>query len=471
MSYSESSALRRLRRSYLGDRDFFYRFLLIALPIAVQNGVTNLVGLLDNVMVGQLGTIPMNGVSIVNHVLLVPNLCVFGAMSGAGIFVAQFCGSGDDEGIRYTVRFKVWAGAFLSVAVLLLFDRMGNQLIGLFLHGDEPILLDITRKYGEDYLRVAMWGIVPFCIGQVYVSTLREVGETVVPMKAGLAAVVVNVVLNYVLIFGAFGMPAMGVRGAALATVVSRFVECGVSIAWMHTAGRRFGFVSGLFRSLRLPPRLFRRILMKCLPLMLNEGLWSGAMTVLHQRYSTRGLDAVAALNISSTLSDVFIIFFIAAGDAIAIMVGQLLGAGKKEEARRADRVLCTYSVLGSLGLGMCMAACAPFFPLLYQTSPDVRSLASRLIVVAACMMPVFALTNAAYFTLRSGGSTLITFVFDGLFMWCVAVPLAVAVTRFTTLSILPVYLICQLSEGIKAVVGVVLVRRGRWVNNITQKE
>ena len=460
-----------LVKRYLGDRAFFSRFLMIALPIAIQNGITNLVGLLDNVMVGQLGTMPMNGVSIVNQIMMVPYLCLFGAMAGAGIYTAQFFGSGDNDGIRFTFRFKGIACAFVVAGTMLFLSFYGANLIGLFLHSSDPQETEAALRYAMDYLRVGMWGLVPFGISQIYVSTMREVGQTVVPMKAGLAAVAVNVGLNYLLIFGKLGLPAMGVKGAALATICARCVEGCVAIVWLHTHGGQFPFVKGLLRSPRIPPRLFVQILVKCVPLLINEGMWSGGVTMMHQCYSTRGLDAVAGISICATLSDVFIVFFIAAGDAIAIMVGQLLGADKKEEAKDADRVLCTYSVLGSAVLGVVMALCAPFFPLLYHTSGQVRSLAASLIVAAALMLPIQAFTNASYFTLRSGGNTLVTFVFDGLFMWTVAVPLAYMITRWTLLPILPVYFFCQGTEIVKAAVGFVLVRKGIWVNNMTKSD
>ena len=458
-----------IAKKYLGGRDFLKKFLMIAMPIAIQNGITNFVGMLDNVMVGQLGTHQMNGVSIVNQINLIPYLALFGAMAGAGIFTAQFYGSGDSEGIKYTFRFKLCVYALIITAVTAILTLYGGGLIDLFLHSENAVDVELTRKYGLDYLSVVMWSLIPFGICQVYVSTLREVGETVIPMKAGLAAVVVNVVLNWVLIFGKFGLPAMGVKGAALATICARVVEWAIVAVWLHTHAGRFAFVKGLLRSLYIPVRLVGRIILKCIPLIINESLWAFGMTMLTQSYSTRGLDAVAGVNISSTFSNVFCVFFIAAGDAIAIMIGQLLGANKKEEARSSDRILCTYSVLGSAALGVIMAVCAPFFPLLYNTTPDVRRLATILLLISAFMLPVDAFTNAAYFTLRSGGNTFVTFIFDGFFMLCVVVPLAFCLTRFTSLPIIPVYMLCRATDLVKSLIGFVLVRKGVWVNNIVE--
>ncbi|MBQ1555686.1 MAG: MATE family efflux transporter [Clostridia bacterium] len=456
-------------KTYLGNRTILKDFLMIAMPIAIQNGITNFVSMLDNLMVGQLGTHQMNGVSIVNQIQFIPCLALFGAMAGAGIFTAQFYGSGDGEGIRYTFRFKLCGSALLAGVTIAAAAVFGSDLITLFLHSESQRDVALTMQYGMDYMSVAMWSFIPFSLCQVYVSTLREIGQTVVPMKAGLAAVVVNVVMNWVLIFGRLGLPAMGVKGAALATIIARVTEWAIVAVWLHTHSESYAFVKGLFRSFRIQGRLLGRVISKSIPLIINESAWAFGMTFLNQSYSTRGLDAVAGVNICSTLSNVFCVFFIAAGDAIAIMIGQLLGAGRKEEARSSDRVLCTYSVLGSGMMGVIMAVCAPFFPLLYHTTWEVRHLATAMLWVSALMLPVTAFTNAAYFTLRSGGNTFVTFLFDGCYMLCVVVPMAYLLTRFTDLPILPVYMLCQTAEICKAVVGFVMVRKGVWVNNIVE--
>lgn len=456
-----------IAKKYLGDRIFFNKFLYIALPIAIQNGITNLVNMVDNIMVGQLGTAQMNGVSIVNQIVLISTLCIFGAMAGAGIYTAQYYGGGNQEGIKYTFRFKMIIGAFVIACSVLIFILFGENLIRLFLHGNNHEEIELTLQYGLDYLSVAMWSLVPFGICQVYVSTMRETGQTVVPMKAGIVAVFVNIALNYIMIFGKFGFVMLGVKGAALATICARCVECCIVITWMHRHSSQNKFIRGIFRSMYIPSKLFLNILIKCVPLMINEALWAGGVAMFNQCYSTRGLDAVAGINICSTLTNVFNVFFIAVGEAIAIMIGQLLGAGKKKEAKRADTILCVYAVVGSAILAMIMALCAPFFPLVYNTTDTVRELAASFIVIIAFLLPVQAFTNASYFTLRSGGKTGITFLFDGVYMWCFAVPITFFITRYTSIPIVPVYAICQSLEIFKAVVGFVFVKKGIWINNI----
>ena len=228
-----------MQNRYIGDRKFYRNLFSIAIPIIIQNGITNFVSLLDNIMVGQVGTIPMSGVSIVNGLLFVFNLCIFGASSGAGIFTAQFFGSRDHEGIRYTFRFKILICLLIAALGGLIFTCGDRLLIGLYLTGEgDAAAAAGAMEYGRRYLAIMIWGFLPFAIANAYSSTLREMGETFVPMIAGIAAVFVNLFLNYVLIFGHFGAPEMGVEGAALATVISRFAELAIVVFWTGCGAR-----------------------------------------------------------------------------------------------------------------------------------------------------------------------------------------------------------------------------------------
>ena len=457
-------------KQYIGNRTVYRRFFGVAVPIIIQNGITNFVSLLDNVMVGAVGTLPMSGVSIVNGLLFVFNLCVFGASSGAGIFTAQFFGSGNHEGVRHTFRFKVLvclATALLGIGIFL---GGGNGLISLYLQGEgDPTDAALALGYGLSYLRMMLLGLIPFALSNAYASTLRETGNTNVPMFAGIAAVFVNLALNYVLIFGKFGAPAMGVRGAAIATVISRYVELAIVAGWTHLNPQRNPFIVGALQSFRIPKKLFFDIVRKGMPLLVNEFLWASGMAMMNQCYSTCGLDVVPAQNISSTMFNIASVTFLALGNSVGIIMGQMLGAAHTEtEIRDTNRQLITVSVLSGLVFGGLMAAASGVFPLLYNTTDAVRHLATQMILVSAVMLPFNSYTNAAYFTLRSGGQTVVTFLFDSCFMWAVCVPLAFLFSRFIPIGILPLYMICQGTDLIKCLLGAYMIRQGKWIRNLT---
>ena len=451
---------------YIGDRAFYRRVLTVVLPIIIQNFITNFVSMLDNIMVGQIGTVQMSGVAIVNQLMFVFNLCVFGATSGAGIFTAQFFGSEDHEGVRHTFRFKVLVGTLLATAGIGIFLTWGNPLINLYLKGDGSVEnAQLSLQYGLSYMRVMLFGLPAFALANAYSGTLRECSQTSVPMFAGISAVFVNLVLNYVLIFGHLGLPAMGVEGAALATVISRYVELAIVAIWTHSHSQRAPFIAGAYQSFRIPGNLFMNITRKGMPLLINEFLWASGMAVLSQCYSTRGLDVVAAQNISSTIYNLASVVFLSMGSSVGIIIGQMLGAGRSEaDVRDTDRKLIVTSVVSCLLFAILMAATANIFPQIYNTTDDVRSLATMLILISTAMMPFNAYTNATYFTLRSGGQTIVTFLFDSCFVWVVCVPLAFGLSRFTDVNILWLYGICHATDLIKCVVGAWMIKKGAWI-------
>lgn len=457
-------------RKLLADKALYRRFLLIAIPIIIQNGISNFVSLLDNIMVGQVGSIQMSGVSIVNGLLFVFNLCVFGASSGAGIFTAQFFGSNDHEGIRYTFRFKLIICTLLSLLGIGIFLVGGTPLIDLYLQGEgDPVEAAQVMDYGLAYLHAMLWGLIPFALSNTYASTLRETGQTTVPMIAGIVAVLVNLVLNYVLIFGHFGAPEMGVVGAAVATVISRYVELAIVVSWTHLHSKICTFIRGAYRSLYIPGELLKKITVKGMPLLLNEALWSGGMAFLNQCYSTCGLEVVPAMNISSTIFNLASVVFLSGGNSVGILMGQMLGASHSiEQIRDSNRKLIVANVVVGGSFGILLAAVSGVFPMIYNTTETVRQTATWLICVSAVLMPVHSYLNATYFTLRSGGKTLVTFLFDSGFVWCLMIPVAFVLSRFTDLPILPLYAICNSLDLIKCFLGTYMLKKGSWIQNLT---
>ncbi|MCI8590351.1 MAG: MATE family efflux transporter [Clostridiales bacterium] len=459
-------------RKYFGNKAFYHKIFVLTIPIMIQNGITNFVSMLDNVMIGQVGTEQMTGVAVANQLIFVFNLCVFGAVSGAGIFGAQFYGGGDHKGLRNTFRFKLIFCVAITLISIGAFILFGDDLIGLYLRGKGSAeAARSALEYGLNYLFWMMIGLLPYTIVQCYSSTLRETGQTMLPMVAGVSAVLINLCLNYILIFGHFGAPALGVAGAAIATVISRFAELFIVILWTHLHSARNLFIIGAYRSLRVPRALIAQIATKGLPLMINESLWAAGMALLNQCYSRRSLDIVAAINISSTFWNVFSVVFLSFGVAIGILLGQQLGAGDSEGAKDSARKMITFSVLLSVAVGALYAICALYIPKIYNTTESIRFLATSLMQISACIMPIDAFANASYFTLRSGGKTFITFIFDSCFVWLISIPVAYCLVQFTALPIIPLYAISQALNLIKCVLGYVFVKRGSWVKRIIVTE
>ena len=449
-------------KKLIGSKGFYKMVLAICIPIVIQNGFTNLASLLDNIMIGQLGTISMSGVSITNQLLQVFNVTIFGAMSGPGIFMAQFYGKKNKEGVENCFRIKLIIGIIITLLAIFLFYTFGQQLISLYLN-DNPQDNLKTLNYGMDYLKIMIIGLIPFVITQVYSSSLRETGNTVLPMIASVVAVIVNFCINYILIFGHFGFPQLGVTGAAIGTVVSRVVEMSINIV----GGYRNTYLKEAMVLKKVPLSLTKEMLKRGLPLLCNEILWSISIALISQSYSTRGIIAVAAINITTTVTNFFMIVCYAMGNSISIVVGQQLGAGEIEKAKDYDLKMLFMNFVMCLAIGIVLFNVSSLIPQIYNTSLEVKALASQLLKIAACMLPIISIYYSSYFTMRAGGKTFLTFLFDSGYTFVFTFMSALLLTRLTSLPILTIYLLVQCVDIPKATLGLVLVRKGIWVHNI----
>lgn len=464
-----------LKTKLIGDRKFYAQVVSVLLPIVIQNTVSNVVSLLDNVMVGAVGTLPMTSVAIVNQLLFVFYLSMFGGLAGSGIFSAQYAGAQDHEGVRQCFRFKWYTALGLVAVAISVFSLFPEQLIRLYLaENTSAAEVQATIGYAKEYFKIMLIGLLPFGVAQVYGNTLREMGETRLPMAASVAAIFVNLVFNYIFIFGNEGLTVlpfgpMGVAGAAIATVISRFVEMFIIVYATHKHSYQYPFIQNAYSSLRVSPELARSILKRGMPLLFNEFMWSSGMAVIMQCYAARGLEVVAATNIASTISNLFNVVFLAMGNAVGIMVGQQLGANEPERAKITVSRLLFLAVTVCLVIGSVMFAAAPLIPRIYNTTESVRSMARAFIRILAIAMPLHSYSHSTYFTLRSGGKTLITLAFDCGYIWCLAVPTVFCLANLTSIPILPLYFIAQTLEWVKCVVGTILIRKGVWINNIVE--
>ena len=460
--------MKRFKERFIGDRAFYKMLIALVLPLIVQQGVTSFVSLLDNVMVGRLGEEAISAVAIVNQIIMVFNLAIFGGLSGASIFSAQFFGKKDMDGVKQTFRFKLVFGLLISIAAIVIFMAFGENFISLFLHGDNSDgMLDRTMELAKEYLGVMLIGLIPFMLVQTYTGTLRESGETVVPMIGSTGAIIINLILNYCLIFGNLGFPELGVKGAAIATIIARFFEMFFIAGTAHIRSAKYPFMKGVFHGFHISGELIKKIARLGSPLLFNELFWSLGMTMISQCYSTRGLDAVAAVNITNTIWNLFSITMIATGNGVSILVGQKLGAGDKEGARITDNRMMFVAIVSHIVMGALLCATSGVIPMLYNVEPEVRSLSTRLLICAGIALPIHAVIHVTYFTLRTGGKTVITFFFDCVYTWVVSVTLAYCLAHFTDMPVLGMYACIQFIDIIKIIIGTILLRSDFWLNNI----
>lgn len=447
----------------IGDKAFYKMVFAVAIPILVQNVITNFVNLLDNIMVGKVGTEQMSGVSIANLLLFVFNLAIFGATSGVGIFTAQYYGSKNEKGMQHSIRASMYWGLAILAVGIIMFGAAGKALINFYLtdNGTEGDIV-ATLGYGTSYLTIMVIGLPAFVISQVYAGTVRSTQKTLPPMVAGLIAVAVNLFLNYVLIYGKLGAPTLGVKGAAIATVTSRYVEMIILIIWCHVS-KKLPYFKGVWKSLKVPFEDSKAYFKKGFPVFINEVLWSLGISMIVQCYSVRGLATVAALNIQNTMNNLFAASYITMGAVTGIIIGNILGAGKIEEAKDTSRKLMAFSTFFCTLLAGLYVGLAFVFPNIYNTTDEVKKIATSVMLVAACFVPIEAIVNASYFTIRAGGRTFITFLFDSFFTWVIPVPMALLLSRLTNLDAVWMYLVIQALEILKVIIGFIILRSGIW--------
>ena len=469
-------------RKFIGTRAFYRSVLIILLPLVIQQGITSAVNLLDNLMVGSLGEESLSAVSVVNQILMVFNLTIFGGLSGVSIFGAQYAGKGDTDGMRQSFRAKLYFGVAVVAIGVALLGSMGERFIGMFLEGEvDAARAAYALSEGLDYLHIMLWGLLPFTLVQAYAGSMREMGKTVATMVGSVIAILANLVLNFLLIYETREMSVlgatftmwgagMGVRGAALATVIARFVEMIFVLVYAHLHQNRYVFLRGAYRNGYVPLQLLKRIAVTGTPLMLNEVLWSLGMTFINQCYSTRGMTALAALNITSTAWNLFCIIMFAMGNAVSIMVGQQLGQGDKKGARDTDTKLIFITVVSHILLGGLLALCSGVIPTWFAVTDEARALAARTLVIAGLALPIHAFLHATYFTIRSGGKTFITFLFDSVYTWCVPAVLAFILSRYTEVDVVTMYFAIQFIDVVKLVIGLLMLRSDFWANNVVDE-
>lgn len=456
-------------KKFFGDKKFYKMLLVILLPILLQQFITQFVNMIDNIMVGRVGNDEMIGVSLANQLLFVLMLGIFGAMSGASIFGSQFFGAQDKEGYQESFRFKWLIGLILIAIGCAILFPLSDELIGAFIKGVEGEYSNGERvlEVGKEYLYIMIIGFLPFLIKEIYASSLREQRETLFPMICGVVAIFTNLVLDWAMIFGHLGFKEMGVIGAAWATVIARVVEMLMIVLYTHFRIRKYVFLQGVYKKLYVSFKNIRKFLAKTFPLMGNEILWSIGMTMVVNCLSIRGLDVIGAINIRNTVTNVFIVTGNSVGAASGIILGNLIGAGKSEEAHATSYKLISSAILISLVLTLFEFLLSYVIPEIFNTSEEIIASAERLIRASSILLPIFVFNTTCYFILRCGGKMLLTFGFDAMYIWAVRIPIAFILAKYTNIDIVLLCLCVEGADILKTFVGYILVDKGIWLKKL----
>ncbi len=448
---------------FIADKHFYQQVITVAIPLMLQQLVTSSLNLVDNLMIGQLGDAALGGVATSNRFFMVALFALIGILSASAVFIAQYFGAKDQENMKQTFRFSI----VTSVLVTLVFFTIAyfNPLAVLTFFTDDPMIL----AEGTKYITIAAFSILPFALTGSIASAMRAVGETKIPLYVGIFAVSVNVVLNYALIFGHFGFPAMGITGAAIATVTSRVIEAMILLVIMKH--RVFHFSTRLVDLFLISAKNIKKISLKALPLTTNEILWSFGMATLFKFYATRGPEVIAGISIASTTADLFFVLFGGMSVATTIMISQPLGANQLDVAKKHGYQMLGFSTMLAVIFGMAMFGASFFVPLLYNVSDASQHIAATMLRIMSVMFWIYMGTAECYFILRAGGDMKSTLMMDAGFMWVINIPVVGLVAYLTQFNIFVLYLVGQSTDFIKLAFAYRLVKKEKWINNLTIDE
>ena len=454
---------------FRGNKKFYLHVLSLALPLMFQQLTSASISLINNIMVGSVVVesgekgLALAGVIAVNRLHLIALYGLMGVMNAATIFIAQYYGAKDENHIKQAHRFGVVASIVLGIFFCTAASIFPESLVRFFT--SDAIIVE----QGVRYLRFLAFSLIPLSLSIAIGDSMRAVGEIRTPMFCTIVGMITNCFFNYLFIFGNLGFPQLGVAGAGLSTLLSRLIELGLLSANLFL--KDFPFKTRLRDLFKIEGHLAKTIIIKGLPLVTNEIFWAAGLSTLFKFYSTRGNDFMVGYGIANTVSDLFYVLFSGMSVATTIIISQSLGANHLEEAKKNAYHLIEFSILLAVICGMLMFATSFVVPKWYDVTPEARELAATFLRVTSVMISIYMTSAQCYFILRSGGDTIAAFMLDSCYMWAVNITVVGCLAYLTNFNILILYLAGQSTDLLKMAIAFFLVRRGKWIRNLTKRK
>ena len=442
------------------DREFFARLYKIAVPIVLQQFVTNSLSMVAAVMIGQLGDAPVAAVALANQIFFLLTLVLFGISSGAAMFTAQLWGKRDIHNIRKVLSISTTLGLLGGLAFLGVAELAPAFVIGIY--SNDPVVIEL----GSQYLRIFGWAYLFFAVTMTYSAVLRSTGDVQKPLIATFTALTFNTILSYVLIFGKLGFPVMGILGAAYATLLARILECGLVLLLTYRSNSPAA--ASLKELLAVDLHFAIKILKPVLPVALNELLWALGISTYSVVYAHIGTEAIAAMNIAGNVDTLAFTIFFGIASACAVIVGNQIGANEEQEAYRSAVRTISLAFGGAILVGgVILISAAPILSL-YKVSPIVIDHAHKVLIIIACLLGIRVVNTVLFVgVFRSGGDIRYAFVLDAGIIWMVGVPLAFLGAFVLHLPVYWVYLMVMGDELTKFVLGIYRMFSKKWIHNM----
>ncbi len=450
------------KEKYIGDKEFYKYVLRLALPMMFQGLLVSLSGLIDNLMVAGLGDSFLSGVAAANRFYIIFNFGVMGVVLAAGIFIGQYLGAKKPDKMKESFRASIILGYLLMIPFFIGVLFFPETILKFFTK--DPLVI----QSGIDYYKGIVWTMIPVTMSLAIGTAIRSTGDTRTPILASSLGIGVNLIFNYLLIYGNLGFPAMGVYGSAIATLISRIIEVSVLLYIMKV--KHFDFATKVKDIFKIDKKLFVLITKNAINIASNEIFWASSMAFLMKFYSTRGPAAMTAYSIAGSVSDIFFVLFGGMSAATTVLVGHNLGANDFKKAKLNGYRLLSLSIMMSIVFGSSMILISNFVPLIYtDVSAEAQQIAINLIRIIGLLFWTFTYNVQILFMLRAGGDSFSAFIMDSGFMWFVNIPIVAVFTYFTNIPIVYLYLIGQLTDVIKLSVSTYVFKKELWVKNVTE--
>jgi putative MATE family efflux protein len=449
--------------SFFGDRQFFKLLFTLAVPIMFQNLVNSLVNMIDTVMIGQLGTVEIAAVGLGNQFFFLYNMILFGICNGGSIFTAQFWGKRDISGIRKNVGLCLTLGLSVGILFTLAALYFPRSIMGVYSRDPDVI------QAGSVYLGALVPAFIPYAVSFVFSSTLISTEHVRLPMVTTIIALSMNAALNYFFIFGAGPIPAMGVKGAAIATVIARITETCILVGASYA--RRYAHAGPLRELLGFKTPYVGHFLRIAAPVVINELIWSLGVNAQNIIFARTHTDAIAAFNITNTVSQVTWVVFMGLGNGAGVLVGKKIGEGNETAARNYAAWITRFAPLLAAGVALLLFPLSRLLPFLFKVNEGVLAITSGMFIILICSYPARAFNMSMVIGVcRAGGDTVFCAFYDVIFMWGFALPIAAAASFIFHAPVWVIYLCIVSEEPLKMTTGFLRLRSGKWLHNVTGK-
>lgn len=444
------------------DKVFLKSMISIVIPIALQNLITSSLNMIDTLMISNVGQSSIAAVGLANQVFFFFALINFGINSGASIFISQYWGKKDITNIRRVLGFSISLGTITGIIFTIAAFFFPENIMRILIPEAEVI------KLGSQYLRIIALSYIVTAIGFSYGIALRSTGRAKLPMKVSAISFIVNTVFNYLLIFGKFGFPALGVRGAAIATLLARVVELSLLL---YAVYHDIGPLTAKFKELIDWNKSFIKSYIDTVsPVILNEGFWALGQVLYSIAYARIGEEAAAAIQLTITVQNIFFVLIRGVGNACAIMVGNNIGRGQMKKAYEYAVNFIIISVILGLTLGITMALTPDLILKLFNNINDSLYATVRTLLVIMGLSFFIRATASTIIVgiLRGGGDTKFSMFLEMGSVWLIGVPAAFIGALVFKWPVQYVVILVMIEEVVKFVIGIPRVLSKKWIRQIT---